>query len=281
MFIFIVDCKIWCQRCHIVVTKFPTLNMVGGCRYKLMTNWSLTYNYSNACLDRIKINYKLFQNQSKMALVNKNNVAFSADVRKFSSCFMPSSDEFRRDVCVLSNNLKLSWRVDSDKYKKQRNARWLRILKAKATLALLAAQRCLQRKARWLRILKAKATRQRNAAKYWHLGISNIIDRSKVMVYNCCVTEYWHSEILNIVHRSKVMTYKTMVDDVWKLFVGEGEAPKKPPTLCKDRKASPSTWKKSSKEEPTWGKRSYSPSMGARRGGGRVGGRPPPLPLEN
>ena len=62
------------------------------------------------------------------------------------------------------------------------------------------------------------------------------------------------------------------------MFVGEGEAPKKPPTLCKDRsKASPPLGKKSSKEEPTWGKRSYSSPMGVRRGG-RVGGRPPPPP---
>ena len=29
-----LHCKIWCQRCHIVVTKLPTLNMLGGCRYK-------------------------------------------------------------------------------------------------------------------------------------------------------------------------------------------------------------------------------------------------------
>ena len=26
-------CKMSCQRCRAVVTKLPTLNMVGGCRY--------------------------------------------------------------------------------------------------------------------------------------------------------------------------------------------------------------------------------------------------------
>ena len=29
-----------------------------------------------------------------------------------------------------------------------------------------------------------------NAAEYLHSGMSNIIDRSKVIAYNCCVAEY-------------------------------------------------------------------------------------------
>ena len=53
-------CEISCQKCRIVVTKLPTLNMVDGCRYNYCLIDNIT-NYSTACLvncNRIQLNHR-------------------------------------------------------------------------------------------------------------------------------------------------------------------------------------------------------------------------------
>ena len=57
---------------------------------------------------------------------------------------------------------------------------------------------------------------------------------------------------------------------------GRGKPQKSPPPSIRTEKPPPPLGKKSSKEEPTWGKRSYSLPMGARRGGGSRRSPPPP-----